>query len=40
MKVLSKKEIMKQNIIKYAQTERNVLSSVNHPFIVGLHYAF
>lgn len=31
---------MAQNIIKYAQTERNVLSSIKHPFIVGLNYAF
>jgi len=40
MKVLSKREIMAQNIIKYAQTEWNVLSSIKHPFIVGLNYAF
>ena len=40
MKVLNKREIMKQNIMKYAQTERNVLCSIKHPFIVGLNYAF
>ena len=40
MKVLNKWEIMKQNIMKYAQTERNVLCSIKHPFIVGLNYAF
>jgi serine/threonine protein kinase len=40
MKVLSKAKIMSQNLVKYALTERKVLSSVNHPFIVRLHFAF
>ena len=40
MKVLLKKRIMGQNLIKYAMTERNVLSVSKHPFIVGLNYAF
>lgn len=40
MKVLSKDRIMGQNIVKYAMTERNVLSITNHPFIVKLNYAF
>ena len=31
---------MKQNLIKYAVTERNVLSCIRHPFIVSLKYAF
>ena len=31
---------MAQNIIRYAQTERNVLSSITHPFIIPLHFAF
>lgn len=26
--------------MKYALTERNVLSLINHPFIVKLNYAF
>lgn len=29
-----------QNLLKYAMTERTVLSYINHPFIVGLHFAF
>jgi serine/threonine protein kinase len=29
-----------QNILRYALTERNVLGYINHPFIVGLHFAF
>jgi serine/threonine protein kinase len=40
MKVLRKDKIMGQNLIKYAKTERNVLSYVKHPFIVSLNYAF
>lgn len=40
MKVLRKDKIMGQNLIKYAMTERNVMSYINHPFIVSLNYAF
>jgi hypothetical protein len=40
MKVLSKDKIMAQNLVRYAMTERNVLSVTNHPFIVKLNYAF
>ena len=40
MKVLKKDKIMNQNLVKYAMTERNVLSYVRHPFIVGLNAAF
>lgn len=40
MKVLKKSKIMGQNLVKYAVTERNVLSYTKHPFIVGLNYAF
>jgi hypothetical protein len=40
MKVLSKNKIMAQNLVKYAMTERNVLSVTDHPFIVKLSFAF
>ena len=40
MKVLSKQKIMGNNYIKYAMTERNVLSYTHHPFIVKLNYSF
>lgn len=40
MKVLSKEKILGNNYIKYALTERNVLSYTHHPFIVRLNYAF
>lgn len=40
MKVLSKQKIMGQNLVRYAKTERDVLSYTQHPFIVNLNYAF
>jgi serine/threonine protein kinase len=40
MKVLRKDKMMKHNLVKYALTERNVLSYICHPFIVGLNFAF
>lgn len=40
MKVLSKDKIMLQNLVKYAMTERNVLSVTDHPFIVKLNFSF
>jgi serine/threonine protein kinase len=40
MKVLSKERIMGQNLVRYAKTERDVLSYTRHPFIVNLNFAF
>lgn len=40
MKVLKKDRIMERNLIKYAVTERNVLTYIKHPFIVSLKFAF
>jgi len=40
MKVLRKSKIMGRNLVRYAMTERNLLSYIRHPFIVRLHYAF
>jgi len=40
MKVLSKNKILGQNLIRYAKTERDVLSYTKHPFIVSLNAAF
>lgn len=31
---------MRQNILRYAMTERKILSTINHPFVVKLRYAF
>jgi serine/threonine protein kinase len=40
LKVLEKDKVLAQNLIRYAKTERNVLSLAKHQFIVGLNYAF
>lgn len=40
MKCLKKEKIMGQSLIRYAITERNVLSYIKHPFIVSLKFAF
>jgi serine/threonine protein kinase len=40
MKVLKKSHILKRKQIEHTKTERRVLGSMNHPFIVKLHYAF
>ena len=40
MKTLSKRKILGQNLVRYAKTERDVLSYTRHPFIVNLNYAF
>ena len=40
MKVLKKDKVFQQNLTRYAKTERNVLSYMDHPFIVKLFYAF
>ena len=31
---------MRQNILRYAMTERKILSTITHPFIVQLRFAF
>lgn len=41
MKVMGKEHIKKRNEVKHIMAERNVLiSNVNHPFLVALHYSF
>lgn len=40
MKVLSKSNIVKRKQVEHTKTERRVLGTINHPFIVRLHYAF
>ncbi|CAD8046865.1 unnamed protein product [Paramecium sonneborni] len=39
MKVLRKEKIS-QKLLPYIQTEKSILSVIDHPFIVKLHYAF
>ena len=40
MKILKKDKIFSSKLQRYAKTEKEVLSIMNHPFIVRLHYAF
>lgn len=40
MKILKKTHLVKRRQIERTRTERIVLSVVNHPFIMKLHYAF
>ena len=40
MKILRKKHLLKKQQIERTRTERKVLSIVDHPFIMKLHFAF
>lgn len=40
MKILKKDYLKKRRQVERTQTERKVLSVVNHPFIMKMHYAF
>lgn len=40
MKVLNKKQIIGQNLVRYAKTERDVMTITKHPFSIGIKYAF
>ena len=40
MKVLSKQFLVKNNHLKYAISEANILKQASHPFVLKLHYSF
>jgi serine/threonine protein kinase len=40
MKVISKKLLRKKNNVQYMKSERDILTRLQHPFIVQLHFAF
>jgi len=40
MKVLQKEAIINRNQVIHTRSEKSILQQVQHPFIVGLHYAF
>lgn len=40
MKVLRKSELVKRNQVGHTVMERKIMSSIDHPFIVGLKYSF
>ena len=40
IKILKKKSIVEMDQLEHTKTEQKILSHVNHPFLVGLDYAF
>lgn len=40
MKVLKKAFLVKNNHLRYAITEANILKLSDHPFVIKLHYSF
>lgn len=40
VKILSKPTIVQKQQVEHTRTERRVLASISHPFVVCLHYAF
>ena len=38
--MLKKRHVHQKRQVEHTKTERNVLASIKHPFIVKLHYAF
>lgn len=40
MKILAKNKMIAEQLIRYAVTERNIISAINSPFIVSLYYSF
>eukprot|EP01101_Sappina_pedata_P011364 TRINITY_DN7641_c0_g1_i1.p1 TRINITY_DN7641_c0_g1~~TRINITY_DN7641_c0_g1_i1.p1 ORF type:complete len:783 (-),score=239.63 TRINITY_DN7641_c0_g1_i1:105-2453(-) len=39
VKILSKKQLIKENKVQWVSRERDILNALDHPFIVKLHYA-
>ena len=40
LKAIRKEKVFETNLYRYIQTEKDILSLLNHPFIVKLRYAF
>ncbi len=40
MKCLKKSQIKRENKVRHVMNERQILTQVNHPFIVKLQWAF
>jgi ribosomal protein S6 kinase beta len=40
MKVLNKQRVLQKEQVAYAMGERNVMSNLDHPYLVALRYAF
>ncbi|KAL7997119.1 putative serine/threonine-protein kinase Mps1 [Plasmopara halstedii] len=40
MKIVSNKYIVQHNSVAYLQAERDIMTKINHPFLISLRYAF
>ncbi|CAI5738688.1 unnamed protein product [Hyaloperonospora brassicae] len=40
MKIISKQFVIDMDSVHYMKTERNVMTKIRHPFVIGLNYAF
>jgi len=40
MKVIKKREMIERDKEETVFNERSILTRINHPFLIGLHYAF
>ncbi|KAK1944108.1 Serine/threonine-protein kinase AtPK2/AtPK19 [Phytophthora citrophthora] len=40
MKIVSNKYIVQKNSVAYLQAERDIMTKINHPFLISLRYAF
>jgi hypothetical protein len=40
MKILNKRDLVSRNQVTHTRTERKILESIDHPFIVSLRFAF
>lgn len=40
MKVIDKERLMKDDLMSYAKTEKNIMRKIKHPFIIALKHSF
>ena len=40
MKVIDKERLMKDDLMAYAKTEKNIMHQIQHPFIIELKHSF
>lgn len=40
MKILPKKKLYDHNLVRYAMTEKHIMSVVDHPFIIKMRFTF
>ena len=40
LKIMRKEDVLSRNQVRHTLTERHVLQSVRHPFVIGLQFAF